>query len=586
MSPTRRRLVAIVTVIACVLAAAGCVSVPTSGQIEKVEGPQPGCNCVNVEVKPPGPNDEPMKIVEGYLRATSNYQPNYSVAKQFLTQAAAEKWTPEAGVWIYSGEPKQVGKNTVVLKGRLIGSLAPDRAYTANDQSLNVNFTLVQEHDEWRIKNPPPKLMVEQYSFASFYQPYDRYFIGNDSTLVPDPIYLPALRNPANIASALMKALLNGPSGWLKPAVSTAIPPNTNLSVDSVTITNGIAEVPLSDAVMALPDRQRGLLAAQIVYTLRQIAGVNGVLIKANQQAFRVPGGDPHSLVVSLDTIPQDMDPVPFVAGEQPYAVQDGKVMRVTGASDSPTLEDPTGSLANQPYQVDALAISMANTEAALTTDGRTTLRRAQLASQEPANTLLTRKTELLRPQITKYGEIWDIGKEGGKQRMWRFANDKMPLKTNLPGLQSGDVTAFKISPDGSRMALVRQIDSGRSELGLARIIRSDKITVDGWRRLNTTQSNGLSIDKIRDVAWLDATDLLVLGANAADTAFAPVRVVQDASQITAQGEPENWNAVGLAVSPRRPIAIIIGQKGQTWRDTGNQWLPFLNGVSTVAYPG
>jgi hypothetical protein len=169
---------------------------------------------------------------------------------------------------------------------------------------------------------------------------------------------------------------------------------------------------------------------------------------------------------------------------------------------------------------------------------------------------------------------------------MWRFANDKMPLKTNLPGLQSGDVTAFKISPDGSRMALVRQIDSGRSELGLARIIRSDKITVDGWRRLNTTQSNGLSIDKIRDVAWLDATDLLVLGANAADTAFAPVRVVQDASQITAQGEPENWNAVGLAVSPRRPIAIIIGQKGQTWRDTGNQWLPFLNGVSTVAYPG
>jgi hypothetical protein len=428
--------------------------------------------------------------------------------------------------------------------------------------------------------------MVEQYSFTSFYQPYDRYFIGNDSTLVPDPIYLPALRNPANIASALMKALLNGPSEWLKPAVSTAIPPNTNLSVDSVTITNGIAEVPLSDAVMALPDRQRGLLAAQIVYTLRQIAGVNGVLIKANQQPFRVPGSDPHSLVVSLDTIPQDMDPVPFVAGEQPYAVQDGKVKRVTGTSDSPTLEDPTGSLANQPYQVDALAISMANTEAALTTDGGTTLRRAHLASQEPANTLLTRKTELLRPQITRYGEIWDIGKEGGKQRMWRFGNDKMPLKTNLPGLQSGDVTVFKISPDGSRLALVRQIDSGRSELGLARISRSDKITVDGWRPLNTTQSNGLSIDKIRDVAWLDATELLVLGANAADTSFAPVRVVQDASQITPQGEPENWNAVELAVSPRRPIAIIIGQNGHTWRDTGNQWLPFLNRVSAVAYPG
>ena len=91
-----------------------------------------------------------------------------------------------------------------------------------------------------------------------------------------------------------MKALLNGPSKWLKPAVSSAIPPNTSLSVDSVTITNGIAEVPLSDSVLALPDQQRSLLAAQIVYTLRQVGGVKGVLIKVNQQPYRVPGSDPN----------------------------------------------------------------------------------------------------------------------------------------------------------------------------------------------------------------------------------------------------------------------------------------------------
>ena len=86
--------------------------------------------------------------------------------------------------------------------------------------------------------------MVEEVYFRSFYQPYDLYFVGNGRSLVPNPIYLPALNNPANVASALMKALLNGPSAWLKPAVSTAVPPNTSLSVDSVTITDGIAEVP------------------------------------------------------------------------------------------------------------------------------------------------------------------------------------------------------------------------------------------------------------------------------------------------------------------------------------------------------
>src|SRR4029434_6907563 len=96
--------------------------------------------------------------------------------------------------------------------------------------------------------------IVLEVSLHHFYQPYNLYFVGNGSSLVPDPIYLPALSNPANVASALMKALLNGPSKWLKPAVSSAIPPNTSLSVDSVTITDGIAQGHLSAHALALAD--------------------------------------------------------------------------------------------------------------------------------------------------------------------------------------------------------------------------------------------------------------------------------------------------------------------------------------------
>jgi hypothetical protein len=146
---------------------------------------------------------------------------------------------------------------TVTLEGDLVGELEADRTYVARDTALKFDFHLVQENGEWRINTVPPGLMVAEYSFTSFYQPYDLYFVGNGRSLVPDHIYLPALSNPANVASALMKALLKGPSNWLKPAVTTAIPPNTSLSVDSVTITDGIAEVPLSDSVLALADPQR-----------------------------------------------------------------------------------------------------------------------------------------------------------------------------------------------------------------------------------------------------------------------------------------------------------------------------------------
>jgi hypothetical protein len=583
MTGTQRHLAVILIAIASLLGAAGCVSVPVSGPIEKVEGEQPPCqNCVNVEVAPPAAGDEPRQIVEGYLRATSNYQPNYSVARQFLTQMAAEKWSPEEGTSIYRGALSATGRTTVTLSGQLVGSWEKDRTYTARDKQLKWPFELLQENGEWRIDKPPPGLWVAEYSFRSFYQPYDLYFVGNGRSLVPDPIYLPALSNPANVASALMKALLNGPSKWLEPAVSSAIPPNTSLSVDSVTITGGVAQVQLSDSVLALQDPQRSLLAAQIVYTLKQVGGVKGVVIKVNQQPYRVPGSDPSSLAISVDAISRDIEPIPFVSGDELYAVPEtGRGVKVV-STDSRALGRAAAPL--ERYTVDALAVSMTSTDLAFTTDNATTLRRAPLATPGQPRALLSGASELLRPQFTRYGELWAIGSQGGRQRMWMSIADKEPVEIPSPVLKN--VTAFRISPDGTRMALVRSTDTG-SELGLARITRSEGITVDGWRPLDITQANMPQIGRIADVAWLDATELMVLGAAGPDSAYAPFRVMEDASRITTDGDPENWDAVELTVLPRTQTAIIIGGSGGTWMDNGSQWIEFIDGkVRTIAYPG
>ena len=70
-------------------------------------------------------------------------------------------------------------------------------------------------------------LMVAEYSFSPFYSAYSVYFVGNGTSLVPERIYLPALRNPANVASALMTALLDGPSNWLEPAAGVSDPDRT-----------------------------------------------------------------------------------------------------------------------------------------------------------------------------------------------------------------------------------------------------------------------------------------------------------------------------------------------------------------------
>ncbi len=582
-----RRIRTVALLVALLVALSGCVNVATTGPIDKVEGQEPGCqNCVNVEVAPPAAGDEPRQIVEGYLRATSNYQPNYSVAKQFLTRSAAETWSPEAGASIYRGTTKVLG-DKVTLEGTRVGTLGRDRTYTALDQKLDLDLAVTREDGEWRISKPPRGLLIAEVSFTSFYQAYDLYFVGNGRSLVPNPIYLPILRNPSSVASALVKALLGGPSKWLKPAVSTAIPPETTLSVDSVTITNGIAEVPLSEAVKSLSDEQRTLLAAQVIYTLKQILGIKGVLFTVDQQPFLIPGSDPTSRVVSVEAVSTDLDPIPFVAGDQLYAVRGQSVQQVSTTANPSTLQPVPGRLGQGAFGVDSLAVSVTNTDLAVVTDGRTTLRRGPTGDAAgEIRTVQSGVSDLLRPQFTRYDELWAVGRSDDRQQMWVFTTDRELEVDATDLLQGGEVVAFKISPDGTRVALIRRTSKGPA-LGLALIIRSgaDKIIVDGWRPLDTTQSNKTQVTQLKDVAWMDATNLLVLGAATDDAPLGPVTIAEDASSISAVDQANRWNAVELTVQLRPPSAILLGRDGQAYIDDGNQWRLFLDRISTLAYP-
>ncbi len=558
----------------------GCVAVPTAGPIRKVEGQQPTCqNCVSVEVAAPAPGDNPRQIVEGYLRATSNYQPNYSVAKQFLTRAAVEKWSPEDGAVIFEGAPTAEGDH-VILNAHLTGTLDGNRSYSARHSLKVFDFGLRKEDGEWRIGNPPPGLMVTESAFSQFYSSYSLYFLSNGH-LVPDPIYLPNLRSTANIASVLIKALLAGPSAWLSPAVTSAIPTKTALSGDAVTITDGIATVPLNDPVLDLDEQQRLFLAAQVMYTLQKAVGVRGVLFTVNQQPLRVPGGDDVSFVLPMDAVPRELDPIPFTAGDQLYAVNDGAVKVVQSDTVPARVQAVRGDL-SKVRSADSIAVSFPNTDIAVVSDNRSALSWSPTASGE-IHPLLSGERNLLRPQFSRYGELWTIGGRAGRQRMWVFRGDVTVEVSGAALLTKGEVTAFRISPDGARMAVIRKV-GGHSELGIARIDRSEKITVEGWRPVDTTQTDP-SPSRLLDVAWIDATDLLVLGASG-PVAPQTYRISQDASTITAESGSASRDAVELSVQLPTQTAIIVGENGQSYRNDTGQWTPFVDKVSTIAYPG
>ena len=417
--PMRRTPLLLAVVLLLLGLVAGCVSVPTSGPVEKVEGQPPECqNCINVDVAPPSPGDEPKQIVQGFLRATSNFQPNYAVARQFLTTGAAEKWAPESGVSIYSGSLQAAG-TTVILDGRLVGSLGPDRTYTAQDKAWRVNFGMVKENGEWRISTPPAGLMVAEFAFSSFYQSYNLYFVGNGSALVPNPIYLPNLRNQASIASVLMRALLNGPSDWLAPAVTSAIPEGTALSVDAVTINDGVAEVALSDNVLSLNDGQRTLMAAQVLYTL-QPTGIQGVTFTVNQQPYAIPGADPGTYEVTLDSRFAAFDPIPPGIVDSLYTARDNKVSGDGVARRTPVRRVPVpGPLGAGRWPVDQLAVSATGSDIAAVTDGGTVLRRAEVADGDGAYGALRRDRACCDPSSPGSPSCGRSVDQGGEQRLW-----------------------------------------------------------------------------------------------------------------------------------------------------------------------
>ena len=575
----------LVTLLATLLLASACVSVPTSGPVEKIAGQPPTCtNCINVDVAPPAVGDTPREIVVGFLRANSNFQPAYAVARQFLSTAAAEKWSPEARVQIYSGAPQASG-NRVVLSGQLVGQLGPDRTYTPQARPLNIDFGLVEERPgEWRISTPPQGLLVADFVFDSFYQPFNLYFIGNGRSLVPNPIYLPNLRNQAGLASVLMRALINGPSAWLKPAVGTALPPGAAVSGDAVTITDGIAEVPLNGVVSSLNDSQRSLLAAQVVYTLGQpLVGISGVRFTVDGQPFRVPGGDPDTYVVRRDINFPDLDPVPAIAADQVYAMRTRGVELINAVAVVADPKPMAGPFGEGAVEVESLAVSPSGTDLAAVSGNGSTLQTGA-TNGGPVTRVLTGVENLLRPQYSRFGEIWAVGDRGAGQRFWVIGGGKqIEVDPVLP--VGARIVAFRLGPDAARIAVVLE-RAGRTEVGLMRIVRSERVTVDGWRPLQLNRPSTASLTRFADVGWADGTNLIVLAGPRGTAPLAPYRVSEDAFQVSAEGEATNWDAVGITVSLQNQAVIVIGRDGQTWRDAGTQWVEYLDRVRAIAFPG
>lgn len=563
--------------VAVVLAFAGCATVPTSGPVENHSPQAAGVNSgVRVDPLPPADGASQLLVVEGFLHAMGTYQPDYAVARQYLTESAAKAWHPESGVQVYAdGFPPTETETSVVLSVRLTGTVDAVGSYApvGNEAPLlRQDFDLVKnEAGQWRINNPPAGLLVSRYAFTTGFVGASLFFADPDgSVLVPDPRFFAAGEQAPEEA---VRALLAGPSAWLAPAVRKAV---AGLTVTEVVVdSSGLADVALGGSAARLTGDQRRTLLAELVETLTGIGQVNAIRVTAGEDIWRDDSGQ---AVIHPDAF-SDLSPVGPVSQRTLYVLKDRKVQRLSDPSTWDDFADVEVGLPPRPGQV---AVSRLQDEVAATTADGTRLSTGKIGSDK-LTVLRTGGTGLLRPAYARDGELWSPAASGPAGLEVFKGGQRLKVRSGTDPVPDSPVRALSISPDGVRVALILS-RGGRGVVGLARVERSEgQVTLSGWKVVDLPAITG-NPGAAMDLGWVSATDLVVLSAGEDETSV--LRVSQDGAAATDIGPSEALQLTQLAVAPQRQV-VAKNPDGTVYRRDGEfNWNLAVAAVDSVVYSG
>ena len=499
---SRRRRSAAVAVVGVGLVA-GCAAMPTSGPIvgddRQVQGEAPA---VYAPPDPPTSGDSEMAIVDGFIDAMGSYEPNYDVARLFLTPEAGASWDPTAGATVYEGAKpamSRLGDGRVQLTPTVVGTLGADGAFTQRStESRTFEMQLQQVDGEWRISTPPDGLLISDLNFRRVFRPYDIYFFDpTRQVLVPDPVYIPrATRAPA---TAVARSLLRGPTEWLAPAVWTAFPEGARLGVDSVPVDDGTATVELGPQARETSPEERAYMAAQLTWTLTRVDGVEQVEITAGDTPLT--SGDSSS--ASVDDH-RDVDPSVTQSELPVYAVSPEGAVRVDGADEVP-LAGPLGSSTD----IRELAVDPSGDRGAVVNSAGTTLSVVELNGRSDPVPMLE-GVDLTSPVWDRRDTVWALDLDDAGRRVPVATVGGAAVTVSVAELGNQSVDRLEPSPDGMRVAVVI---GERAYVGL--IIRD----VEASSQLQITDRRLLPIEgDVIDVAWRGPGEVAVLVEEATET--------------------------------------------------------------------
>lgn len=541
MSATRpaRSLLAASLLAASLLA--GCVSVPTSGPVSSVdEPPTVGATQVN-DPAGPAPGASREEIALGFLAAMEAFPVSTDRATEFLTDPAAQRWRPQRRTVVYDApSARALPDGRVAVDVREVASLTRRGTFLPPSGSAPVQrpvFSMARVDGAWRIDDLPDALFIRRYFFEDTYQSFDLFFPDpSGSALLADPVFLPV---GTQLATRLVQGLLAGPTRWLGDQATAAVPRDAEVEVSVPLQPDGVADVQLSQPVAEISPERLQLLSAQLVWTLGQVDGIEGVRITVEGVPLSVEGA---GVVQSLDAWPQ-YDPNGTSLRGQLYALHRG-ALRLVGDGDGDG--DPVAGV----WGRRGVGLTDFSVDRYVSLVGALDQTRSRLlqgpVSAEDATQVDTRYTgrgTLSDPQWDRTGQLWVLD-HGARATRWVVADDQRAVSVPAGRLGQADVTAMAISPDGARVAAL--VDNwngplwgGGTDVGaageavvVARVVRAaDGHTVRRLDQAYAVQTQAVDFTNLYDIDWGAPSRVAVL-ADVGRLPAQPFELPVDASSV------------------------------------------------------
>lgn len=567
-----RRAVGAATVLTLSVALSGCVSIPAGSDpvpVTVVDDDSLEDSGIQIEALAPRLGQQPDQVVRGFLAASASNVRGQPIAKLYLTEGAAEGWEDDVGVTViertFNALPSPDGTE-VALTGQIIGRVDADGVYTGAEEELRQVLRLVLVDGQWRIDNPPPGVILRDDDFRRAYVQYNLYFLDPTGTkVVPDPRFF--LSGSVARANSLVEELLDGPSPFLAPAVTTEFGSDVELRSNVQEVRD--VEVDLTGLEQRSPiSLQR--LSAQLVWTLKQLS-IAQLTLRSEGQLMSVPGVGGVQEADDWQTYDPDFLPADAVG----HYLNEGAVWTVEGER----IPGPAGE--------GVYALSSAGASAGQTTLAGVSVSPtgATLLIGDYGGTLvpvLDGQSFTAPAWVESTQEVWAVRDGAEVVRVPAGAPPQVVTASDLG--DRGQIRSLQMSREGTRAAVVVGAP-GSGDLYVARVVRTG----------STAQLSGFSqvvtgLRDVVDVAWATATQLLLLATDPSDGRSKPWLVSVDGAVLTAQplaNLPDK--ASGIAAAPGRPA--LASADGSMYRLDGTTWttlvrgLPFFPGTAPF-YPG